>query len=110
MTQATVRYDDACGKCSRWARFVERRNRSARLRTVGQQTEEGRSLMDSRPAKLMGVDSVFIITEEGEWHAKSAAVCRIALRMGFPWLLVAAMWLIPGPIRDLCYDVYASGR
>ena len=38
MTQATVLYDDACGKCSRWARFIERRNPRASLRTLGQQT------------------------------------------------------------------------
>ena len=110
MTQATVLYDDACDKCSRWARFIERRNPRASLRTLGQQSQEGLALMDSRPAGLAEVDSVFIVTEEGDWHAKSAAVWRIALKLRFPWPLAAVMWLVPGPIRDLFYDIYASRR
>ncbi len=110
MTQATVLYDDACGKCSRWASFIERRNSRASLRTLGQHTEEGLALMASRPADLAEVDSVFIVTEDGNWHAKSAAVWRIAQKMRFPWPLAAVMWLVPGPIRDLCYDIYASRR
>ena len=110
MTQATVLYDDACGKCSRWARFIERRNPRASLRTLGQQTQEGLALMDSRPAGLAEGESVVMVTEEGGWHAKSAAVWRIALKLRFPWPLAAVMWLVPGPIRDLFYDIYASRR
>ena len=110
MTQSTVLYDDTCGKCSRWARFIEQHNPRSNLRTLGQQTEEGLVLMDSRQAGLAGVDSVFIVTEKGDWYAKSTAVWRIALKMRFPWSLAAVLWLLPSPIRDLCYDIYASRR
>ena len=74
MTQSTVLFDDACGKCSRWAAFIDKRNPDDRLRTMGQETDEGRELLEARPLSLRDVDSVFIITEDGQWYARSAAV------------------------------------
>ena len=110
MIQSTVLFDDACGKCSRWAAFITRRDARGRLRTIGQETDEGRGLLAARPPALRGVDSVFIITEDGQWHARSAAVCRIASRMSMPWSFGAVIWFVPGPIRDLFYDLYARQR
>ena len=110
MTQSTVLFDDACGKCSRWAAFITRRDARDRLRTIGQETDEGRRLLAVRPSALRGIDSVFIITEDGQWYARSAAVWRIASRMSMPWPFAAVIWFVPGPIRDLFYDLYARRR
>ena len=56
------------------------------------------------------MDSVFIVTEDGHWHARSAAVWRIASRMGLPWSLGALAFVVPWPIRDLFYELYARTR
>ena len=66
MTRSTVLFDDACGKCSRWAAFIDRHGSGERLRTLGQETEEGRELLADRPPSMEGVDSVFIVTEDGQ--------------------------------------------
>tara|TARA_B100000586_G_scaffold268587_1_gene245482 strand:+ start:697 stop:1029 length:333 start_codon:yes stop_codon:yes gene_type:complete len=110
MVQSTVLFDDSCGKCSRWAAFIDKRNPGDRLRTMGQETEEGHELLEARPPSLRGVDSVFIITENGQWYARSAAVWRIAHRMNLPWSFGAVIYLVPWPIRDLFYDLYARRR
>ena len=110
MTQSTVLFDDACGKCSRWAAFIDKRNHNERLRTMGQKTDEGNELLKARPPSLREVDSVFIITEDGQWYARSAAVWRIASRMNLPWSFGAVICLVPRPIRDVFYDFYASRR
>ena len=107
---SVVLFDDACGTCSRWASFIHRFDRSGNLRTLGQDTDEGAELLSNKPDEMQGIDSVFIITEDGEWHAKSGAIWRIASRMGLPWSFGAAMWLVPYPIRDLVYDIYAKFR
>ena len=91
MTQSIVLFDDACSKCSRWASFIDKRNPGDRLRMMGQETDEGRELLEARPLSLKGVDSVFIITEDGQWYARSAAVWRIASRMSLPWSLGACL-------------------
>lgn len=110
MTRSMVLFDDACGKCSRWAAFIDRHASGDRIRTLGQETDEGRELLAARPSNLEGVDSVFIITEDGQWHARSGAVWRIAFRMGLPWSLGALSFLVPWPIRDLFYKLYARTR
>ena len=110
MVQSTVLFDDSCGKCSRWAAFIDKRNPGDRLRTMGQETEEGHELLEARPPSLRGVDSVFIITENGQWYARSAAVWRIAHRMNLPWSFGAVIYLVPWPIRDLFYDLYSRRR
>ena len=110
MTQSIVLFDDACSKCSRWASFIDKRNPGDRLRIMGQETDEGRELLGTRSPGLKGVDSVFIITENGQWYARSAAVWRIASRMSLPWSFGAVIWFVPGPIRDLFYDLYARHR
>lgn len=110
MTQSTVLFDDACGKCSRWAAFIDKRNPGGRLRILGQETDEGRELLEARPSSLGGVDSVFIITEDGQWYARSTAIWRIASRMSLPWSFGVVIWFVPGPIRDLFYDLYARHR
>ena len=110
MTQDTELFDDACGKCSRWAAFIDKRNSSDRLRPMGQETDEGRKLLEARPLSMRDVDSVFIITEDGQWYARSAAVWRIASRMSLPWSFGALIWFVPGPIRDLFYGLYARHR
>ena len=110
MTQSTVLFDDACGKCSRWAAFIDKRNPGGRLRILGQYTDEGRELLEARPSSLGGVDSVFIITEDGQWYARSADIWRIASRMSLPWSFGVVIWFVPGPIRDLFYDLYARHR
>ncbi len=107
---SVVLFDDTCGTCSRWASFINRYAQSGNLRTLGQDTEEGAELLSNKPDKMQGVDSVFIITEDGQWHAKSGAVWRIASRMGLPWSFGAAMWLVPYPLRDVVYDIYAKFR
>ena len=107
---SVVLFDDACGTCSRWASFINRFDILDNLRTLGQDTEEGTHLLSNRPEEMQGVDSVFIITEDGQWHAKSEAVWRIASRLGLPWSFGAAIWLVPYPIRDLFYDIYAKFR
>jgi predicted DCC family thiol-disulfide oxidoreductase YuxK len=110
MTQSIVLFDDACRKCSRWAAFVDKRNPGDRLRTMGQETDEGRELLKARPSSLKSLDSVFIITEDGRWYARSTAIWRIASRMSLPWSFGVVIWFIPRPIRDLFYGLYARHR
>ena len=107
---SVVLFDDTCGTCSRWASFINRYDSAGNLRTLGQDSDEGTELLSNKPDDMQGVESVFIITEDGNWYAKSGAVWRIASRMGLPWSFGAAMWLVPYPIRDLVYDIYAKFR
>ena len=110
MTQSTVLFDNDCSKCSRWANFIETRDPRSRFRIIGQNTVEGRELLETRPSILRAVDSVFLLSADGVWYAKTAAIWRICRLLRLPWPIASVIWLVPSPVRDLAYDFYASRR
>ena len=106
---AIVLYDDFCESCSAWALFIERRSKGT-LSLLGQETSEGRAILDQRPVELSNVDSVFFIDDEGEWTAKSSAALQIARQLRLPWPIFSIGLLVPRFIRDAVYDAYAKRR
>ena len=110
MPYSTIIFDDQCGKCSRWAEFIESRKSLPEVKLVGQSSQEGEKKLNSRPSRLEGVDSVFLISPEGNWYSKSSAIWRICRLLRFPWSAASLIFFIPRPIRDIAYDAYARMR
>jgi predicted DCC family thiol-disulfide oxidoreductase YuxK len=105
-----VLFDDQCNKCNRWAKFIRRRNPESRITLIGQNSPDGVEILKAIPSKLVGLDSVFLISSRGEWFSKSAAIWRVCRKLRFPWPLASSIALIPWPIRDYFYDIYARMR
>lgn len=108
--QSTVLIDGYCPVCTGWAAFINKRDKAGRICVVAQETDEGRTLLDDQPTHLADLDSVFFIDESGGWTARSSAAIRILLRLPLPYQLGAIIWLVPRPIRDAVYDLYAARR
>lgn len=106
---AIVLYDDFCESCSAWARFIERHSKGALL-IIGQETPDGKAIIEQRPPELSNVDSVFFIDDEGKWTAKSTAALQIVRQLRFPWPMASIGLLVPRFIRDIVYDAYAKRR
>ena len=105
-----VLFDDQCNKCNRWAEFIRKRDPESRIDLIGQNSSDGLEIIQSIPKRLAGLDSIFLISKRGDWHSKSAAIWRVCGRLRLPWSLAMGMALIPWPIRDYFYDLYASMR
>ena len=105
-----VIFDDQCKKCNRWAEFIRRRNPGSSITLIGQNSSDGKEIMKAIPRKFAGHDSVFLISSRGEWHSKSAAIWRVCGKLRFPWPFASLMVLLPWPIRDYFYEVYARMR
>jgi len=105
-----VLFDDQCNKCSRWAEFIRRRGQESRITLIGQNSPDGVEILKTIPKRLEGLDSIFLISNTGEWHSKSAAIWRVCGKLRFPWPLASTMALLPWPVRDYFYDVYARMR
>ena len=65
------------------------------------------SLQSPAAQKLLGapggMESV-VLVENGKAYRKSGAVLRIARRLDAPWPLLAALLIVPRPLRDALYD------
>ena len=104
-----VLFDDQCNKCTRWADFIRSRDPKSNIKLVGQNSSEGLELLSEIPTSMKDLDSIFLVSK-GEWYSKSAAIWRVCRKLRFPWQLASAMLLVPYPIRDYFYDVYARMR
>lgn len=105
----TVFYDGTCGLCHRATRFILAEDRTGTafdfaplggdryLSAIGERTDLP--------------DSVIVRTADGRVLVKSAAVIRIAERLGGLWRVLGTLFaLIPRVIRDVGYDFIAKIR
>jgi len=110
LPKLTVLFDDSCSKCNRWANFIKSRDSYSTFRIVGQNSDEGQILLKTRPLSLRNIDSVFLLSSEGNWHAKSEAVWRILWNLKIPWPIASMIRFIPLFFRDSVYDFLARRR
>ena len=80
----TVLFDDQCGKCTRWADFIKKRDPGSRVKLVGQNSEQGKEILLDIPKEMEGLDSIFLISNDGRWFPKSAAIWRVCRQLAFP--------------------------
>ena len=105
-------YDGLCGYCDRMVRFILSRDRGGAMRFAPLQGEFARDLLARHP-ELASVDSLVLVerTTAGEQlSTRSEAVIRIWRYVGGPWKAVTGLRLVPRPIRDWCYDLFARWR
>jgi len=111
---ATILFDGVCNLCNGFVQFVIRHDAAGQFRFAALQSEAGQALLAAHgqpltPAALADPASVVLVAD-GRVHTHSAAVLRIAGRLGGPWRLAAVGWLLPGPWRDAAYRFVAQHR
>ena len=80
---SVILYDNLCEFCTAWANFIQKRSKG-NVRLVGQETQEGLKILESKPDNLEDVDSVFLVDDRGHWFSKSTAALRIVMKLRFP--------------------------
>ena len=103
-----ILYDSVCILCSRWTRFVIRRDPQALFTFMPVQSSRGRAL-----AQSLGIDSdrpeSFVLVMDGKAFFKSAAVIEIVVRLpGWRWCSVFCY--LPRAPLDWVYERIARNR
>ncbi len=105
-----VVFDGFCSSCNRWARWIKKRDKKAKFKLIAQESEEGDAVLAGCPENLYAHDSV-IVYSGNNWYSRSTAVCHILWRLSPFWKIIGCiLWLIPKPIRNFVYDLYAARR
>ena len=106
---AIVIFDGECNFCVGSVNFILRHEQGPELRFVPIQSSTG-----ARLVRELGFDpddaKTFVLIEGGRAYARSTAAIRLARYLRWPWRLLAAVWLVPRPIRDSAYDRLAANR
>lgn len=111
---ATILFDGVCNLCNGFVQFVIRHDATGQFRFAALQSEAARHLLAAHgqhltAAALADPTSVMLVAD-GHVHTHSAAVLRIAGRLGGIWRLAAVGWLLPGTWRDALYRYVARNR
>lgn len=107
--RAIILFDGICNLCHGTVRFIIRRDRNAYFKFASLQSTPGEHLARSFNVDAGLLESMVLI-ENGQLYRKSTAALRIANKLGFPWLLMYALILVPVPIRDWVYDFVGRRR
>lgn len=103
-----ILYDGVCIFCSRWVRFVAKRDIAKRFRFTPIQSNYG-----ARLARTFGIHpddpDTNAVVHNGEVFMKSdAALTVLSLLPGWSWVRV--LFAIPKPLRDPVYNLIARNR
>jgi predicted DCC family thiol-disulfide oxidoreductase YuxK len=103
-------YDGECGFCHGTARFVRKRDRKGQFEFAPLQGERFNQAVPADQRSRLP-DSLVLLTREKGLLTRSTAGLYIFSKLPQPWPLYAgALRLIPRPIRDFAYDLFARFR
>lgn len=109
MPDKIVLFDGVCNLCAWSVQFIIRRDPRGQFRFAALQSEVAQRLLAERGLAGPGLDSVVLI-EGARAYTRSGAALRIARRLAGLWPALAALLLVPRPLRDWAYGVVARNR
>lgn len=105
-------YDGYCGFCNRAVRLVLRVDDRGLFRFAPLHGEFADRVIRRHPG-LRGVDSLVLVEGAGDLtgvHVRSDAVLRAMSLLGGAWRILLFFALVPRPVRDWAYDLFARWR
>jgi len=105
----TILFDGFCNFCVGAVKFIIQRDRSKRFRFAPVQSPVGQRLLQEHRLRQEQLRS-FVLVENGRVYEKSGAALRVARRLRGFWPLLSMLRIIPRPLRDLCYTLFAKRR
>ena len=107
-------YDGVCGFCNKTVQLILDRDPAGTMRFAALQSDYGRAVVE-RHTSLRGVDSVvFVENANGgdleRVFVRSDAALKVVAYLGGFWKIFLAAYVIPKPLRDYFYDLFARNR
>lgn len=106
---ATVLFDGVCNLCNASVQFIVRRDPTGRFRFASLQSEAGRRLLEEHRLPTDELSTVVVVAD-GRAYTRSDAALRVARGLGGAWPALAALRLVPRPLRDAVYGLVARNR
>ena len=117
---AVVLFDGVCNFCDASVNFVIEHDRDGYFKFAPLQSDPGQKLAEEyglasavarkdETSDLIPIDSV-ILVEDGKAYTHSTGALRIVRKLGAPWSWLYAFIVVPTPIRDWFYRLFARYR
>jgi predicted DCC family thiol-disulfide oxidoreductase YuxK len=107
-------YDGVCGFCNKSVQLILDHDKRGEMRFAALQSDYGQAVK-ARHSFLDSVDSVVLLEhtpgeKEERVFVRSSAALRLASYLGGVWKLFLVFYIIPAPLRDFFYDLFARYR
>lgn len=105
-------YDGVCGFCNKSVQTIIKHDRRKEMRFAALQSEYGKAVV-SRHAELQNVDSLVLVegvNGEEKFFIHSTGALRVAAYLGGAWKIFLIAYIIPRPVRDFFYKLFARYR
>jgi predicted DCC family thiol-disulfide oxidoreductase YuxK len=106
-------YDGACGFCNKTVQTILDQDKKGLLKFAALQSEFGESVI-ARHQELQNVDSVVWVEKDNTGQERvfirSRAGLKVMSYLGGVWKLVLIFHIVPAPIRDIFYNLFAKYR
>lgn len=118
---AVVLFDGVCNFCDASVNFIIEHDKTGYFKFAPLQSGEGSRLanefgfesaaapQEATESDLVPIDSV-ILVEDGKAYTHSTAALRILKRLGAPWSWIYLFVVVPRPVRDWAYRLFARYR
>jgi predicted DCC family thiol-disulfide oxidoreductase YuxK len=105
-----VVFDTDCVLCSRWVSFLLRHERDKRMIFVSAWSSTGLTLASTHKLSRADLHLTYLVIEKGRPLTYSAAGLALLRRLKAPWRWLAALVVVPRPLRDRLYSWVARNR
>jgi predicted DCC family thiol-disulfide oxidoreductase YuxK len=105
-------FDGLCGFCDTAVQHIFKHDKKGTMMFAPLQSDFAKEVLDRHP-KFKSIDSMIVIERTGKVetaYARSAAALRIGSYLGGVHSLANIFRIIPPPIRDLFYKLFAKNR
>ena len=106
---AIVLFDGVCNFCNASVNFVIERDKAGYFKFAPLQSEIGEELAAKHGIDKIDTDSVIVVENEKSYTHSSAAM-RIAKELDGIWSALYVFVVVPKPIRDFFYKLFAKNR
>jgi predicted DCC family thiol-disulfide oxidoreductase YuxK len=103
-----ILYDGVCVFCSRWVRFVVRRDTACRFRFTAIQSNYGTRLAQTFGIDPADPDTNAVVHSGIAWFKSDAALTVLSHLPGWQW--TTTLFAVPKPLRDAVYSLVAKNR
>ena len=102
-------FDGVCNFCIGAINFIIKRDRAEQFVFTPMQSEIGQELIQKYGAKMVGVDT-FLLIKNGQCYGRTDAALEITRDLSGFWYLSRVLKILPRPIRDYFYSLFARNR
>ena len=106
---ALILFDGVCNFCNGAVNFVIDRDKAGYFKFAPLQSEIGEKLSGEHRIDRSKIDSILLV-DNGTAFTHSTAALRIARKLDGAWPIFYALIIVPKPVRDIGYRLFAKYR